>query len=206
MNTHSYWGYTEAAWENLPLQTRLKLTKQHIYERESAEMKMDCAKMSSLDCCEAAVPKCPYKGPKVKYEEVEKENNMNTSIQVAVNDDNTKRYLKDRLYVVTANKRVALRVKFGMADADSPRTLEDFFQRIKDGKYVVAKDDMKRRSYEPALYISWRDPAIEKDENGYEAANEKLKAAETATKDAIVVLDNEKGLAALQAFEATEIA
>lgn len=213
MNTHEYFGYSIYEWGQLPFKTKLKLMQQHEDEKIMVKKQMDAYKrdsqqLVSLGCCKkATTPDYTNLVCSPVTEEVEKENNMNTSIQVAVNDDQTKRYLKDRLYAVTHEKRTALSRKFGMIDDEAPRTANELIKRITDGKYVIRKDRGDSRTYSDSLaYINWRDPAVTKDEAGFDAANDKLEKAQTAVKDQIVVLDAEKGLAALQTFEAAEIA
>lgn len=114
-------------------------------------------------------------------------------------------HLTSRLYQEQETKYDELRRAFGLQDDPYPTSYADFLQRIKDGKYVISEESLKKNPYAGYSYanvIRWRDPALKEDEDGFKAATKKLDAAYRDAEDIIVVFDEKAGLEALKAFEA----
>lgn len=130
-------------------------------------------------------------------------------------DQRQKDHLLGRLHEIKYTKRNALEVEFGLSELPRPKTPAELVAYIKEGKYVFKhEDDLSECDsgfcgnefyYSPWRYIEFRDPAVKADREGYEKAEKALEKLYDDTKDDIVVLDVEKGLAALRQFESTTV-
>lgn len=145
--------------------------------------------------------------PAYPQESPKKENNMN-AIYIDQSTTNLeaaqKSYLGDRAYTVYREKLTEMKKPFGLVNDEQPRTLKEFLARITEGKFAYDKDDFEKRQYGPEalLYlIEWRDPAVKKDKEGYDAAVAKMLKELTKVRDVIVVKNAVDGLAAVEAFE-----
>ena len=152
----------------------------------------------------------------------EKENTMNT-LNIVARADNSAQYptdqrqkdhLLNRLYEIKYTKEQALQVEFGLTELPRPKTPAELVAYIKEGKYVFKhEDDLTDNDdfggnefyYSPWRYMEFRDPAVKADREGYEKAEKALEKLYQDTRDDIVVLDVEKGLAALRQFESTTV-
>jgi hypothetical protein len=138
-----------------------------------------------------------------------KENNMSTAninvtatTAVDTTEKDQRRYLTDRLYNVRAEKRAEAFEKFNM-DTLKLKTVDEVNAALKDGTIIFDKDNASadgRIGWFCTSMLSVVNP--KRDEAGYKAADALLGKAYTDAKDKIIVLPVEKGLEALNAFEA----
>lgn len=127
---------------------------------------------------------------------VKKEEEMNTETQ------DQRNYLARQLSSVAYAKDVELMKSFGLTDDPTPRKGSELLDRIKSGKYIL-RDEKSVKWAENALsYIEWRDPAVVKDEEGFEAAEKAMQKSRLDTDRTIQIAAPADGLAALKAFEA----
>ncbi len=123
-------------------------------------------------------------------------------VNVDANPENEKRdYLRERASNTFYSISSDLEKKFGLRDDDRPATASDYIKRILDGMYVLDEKNKDKRDYDPSRYITWRNPAIKKDQTGFDAANDLLSKEKTKVEDTIAILDTKDALAAVQAFE-----
>lgn len=114
-------------------------------------------------------------------------------------------HLIERLSEATSKKLIAARKTFGMDNDERPRTAQAFVDRILAGKFVIPEDRKNSYSYDPTDYIQWRDPSIQKDEPGFEAASTTIHAASDDVMDILIVKGAEAGLAAINEFKTKTI-
>lgn len=127
---------------------------------------------------------------------VMKEEEMNTETQ------DQRYYLARQLSSVGYAKDVELMKSFGLTDDPTPCKGSDLIARITAGKYIL-RDEKSVKWAESALdYFEWRDPAIVKDQDGYEAAQKVMKKSKLDTERTIRIAAPADGLSALKAFEA----
>lgn len=186
--------------------------------------------LSFADCQPAAATpqkKCGYKVSRgcedvPTQKEETRENTMDTTAR------ETRDYLLRRLERLFCSKQEDLRKKFDLYHSPFPKSPDQLVQMIKDGKFKIAKrhtdaqiianaedngmefaDDAAKQEYLKDHftyrsiydYIEF-DDGVKVDRKGYDEAEKVLRGEYAKARDAIVVLDAEKGLAALQAFEA----
>lgn len=109
-------------------------------------------------------------------------------------------------------KKMELKKAYGLENDQFPRTAEELVKRITEGKFSIVKDksngcfdDEDEIFYGgPLDRITWRDPAIKKDYDGYVVAKKAMLAAKVAALDEIYVKSLEEGLKVLREFEATK--
>jgi hypothetical protein len=111
-------------------------------------------------------------------------------------------HLTDRLSEATEAKRSEARKAFGLENDDRPSTAKAFVDRITSGKFYIPEDRKNQYSYDPTDYIQWRDPAIKRDEDGFQKAVTALEAASDDVLDNIIVKGNDAGLDAIKEFKA----
>lgn len=112
-------------------------------------------------------------------------------------------YLKGRLNDLFCDKECALPKAFGLENDHPPHTPKEFVERILAGKFELkdkAKDTYLYGS-SPSPYITWRDPKVKVDQEGYDKAYKTLQEEFTKAKDTIVIKSPEEGLKALEKFE-----
>lgn len=114
----------------------------------------------------------------------------------------TKNHLIGRLDSVSSEKTDGLSKAYGLRDDERPKTPREFLDRITNGKFVVAEDNMNKKIYYFEDAVRWRDPAIKRDEEGFALASKKLEDARTDATDEIMVKTPEQGLDVLKAFKA----
>lgn len=125
-----------------------------------------------------------------------KEEEMNTETQ------DQRHYLARQLSSVAYTKEVEALKSFGLINDQPPRKGSELLDRIKSGKYIL-RDEKSVKWAESALdYIEWRDPAIVKDQDGFEAAVKVMQKSRLDTDRTIQIADPTDGLSALKAFEA----
>jgi hypothetical protein len=106
------------------------------------------------------------------------------------------------------DKEFALRQAYNLIEDDTPDTLKDFIQRIKDGKFITElteKEQAERKFWSTERMLEeilWQDPARKPDEAGFNAASKTLRQSYLDTADEIIVKAPEAGLEALRAFQA----
>lgn len=111
-------------------------------------------------------------------------------------------YLARQLQGVSYAKDVELMKSFGLTEDPTPRKGSDLIARITTGKYIL-RDEKSVRYADSALdYIEWRDPAVVKDQEGFEAAQKVMHKSKLDTERTIQIAAPADGLAALKAFEA----
>lgn len=133
----------------------------------------------------------------------------NTMARVYTNnlDGAQKNYLFDRLASAEKTKLNELRETFHLDDDKAPTTPKEFIERIQAGKIVLPKDadEPGRYSYysvrDFAEIINWRDPAVVKDQAGFDVAKAKLTTARREAEDVIMLQDAAAGLKAFQGFQ-----
>jgi len=131
--------------------------------------------------------------------------NVNSTVSPTYSPEQESRdYLRNRLSAAYFSKDADLERAYGLRDDSSPETPQEVVDRILAGKYVINKKEDGEYYSELLDYISWRDPAIKKDREGYDTAYKVLKAAHNKASDQVMVLSATEGLKALQEFEATE--
>jgi hypothetical protein len=152
---------------------------------------------------------CKPNPPKSKREEHQMQDirlNVNSTTSPTYSPEQESReYLCNRLSAAYFSKDADLERAYGLRNDSLPETPQEMVDRILAGKYVINKREYGDDYYGDLLdYFSWRDPAIKKDRDGYDAAHKILKAAHNKASDQIYVLSAAEGLKALQEFEATE--
>lgn len=125
-----------------------------------------------------------------------KEEEMNTETQ------DQRNYLSRQLSSVAYAKDVETMKSFGLTDDPTPRKGSELLDRIKSGKYIL-RDEKSVRYAESALdYFEWRDPAVVKDQDGFDAAAKVMQKSRIDAERTIQIAAPADGLAALKAFEA----
>lgn len=90
---------------------------------------------------------------------------------------------------------------FHLVDDDDPETAEAAVERIKSGMFQL-KDKKDRSSFAHwTNHIRWRDPTKEKDEEGYQAAYDKMKVAYKHAQQDVLCDSLDKAKAAVRKFE-----
>jgi hypothetical protein len=167
--------------------------------------------------CEASTsaPTPPCCGPSQMKEDTMYANaNYATAAIVNTTSDTERkiRYFTDRLYELRSEKSDDLREQFGIQDAKPPKTPLELIQRIKDGQFVIRKSDRERDEFDGGdvwygdawSSIRFRDPAVKRDEEGYDRGYEALDKAYSAAKDQLYAgTDPVKVLADFQAWKYT---
>jgi hypothetical protein len=112
-------------------------------------------------------------------------------------------HLVRRLRKLRDAKLDQLEIDFGLADDEAPKTFNEFIKRVKSGdiSYTGSKDEDYEHLSGVFNHIRWRSPKKKEDKAGFKAAATLLRQKYDAAKDEIIVLDLDKALAALRAFE-----
>lgn len=111
-------------------------------------------------------------------------------------------YFKMRMETIWSDQNDTLRTKFGLKDDPTPETAEDLVARIKAGKYILPEQSKKKYFYEPTRAITWRDPSVKEDQDGFDVAWKSFEAEFTKTKDTVMSGTPVDMAAAVQALEA----
>lgn len=118
-------------------------------------------------------------------------------------EDDQRAYLRDRLYTEYRTKWWELRRKYGIDKGDQPEDRFQMVEWVKKGWYTLKETDSDNDDddyYGFSYGITWGDPAIKKDTEGFKLAEEKLDKARQSTKDLIVISTPASGLKALNDF------
>jgi len=113
----------------------------------------------------------------------------------------SRQYFKNRARGIGNKKADELRKLFGLVDDDAPRTPTELVKRIMDGKFVISKEYADKDVYRPSDYIQWRDPAIVKDKEGFDAAWKLFDVATNNARDAVMALSADQAMPIVQALE-----
>lgn len=152
------------------------------------------------DACECDCEDCT---------EQEKENTMSYDTLKFRETAEGKRvqYLEERASALFYEKDSDLQKQFGLRDDDYPQEAEELVKRIQDGKFTITEKTPNNIFFGSGAFgrLRFRDPAMKRDEAGYNAAYQKLQALLQDTKDAIMIKSADEGLAAVKAFEAATI-
>lgn len=132
-------------------------------------------------------------------QEQEKENTMTMTLDLQQMD-----FFRDALRTKKDEKLEALRKQFGLTDDTTPQSEQELVDRITSGKFIL--DENSKDLYQYSLGniirgITWRDPAIKKDQAGFDAAKKTLLAAYEQAEFAIMT-DPSKGADAVNTFAA----
>lgn len=112
----------------------------------------------------------------------------------------TRNYFRGRIQSISCEIDTKLMRQFGLRNDETPADFEEFMARIQAGKYVFERDEWKKNRYW-ADYIQWRDPAVKKDQAGYDAAWNAFTKERDKTLDTVMALPADKAMAAVQALE-----
>lgn len=166
---------------------------------------------SSMPVTYAATPKVPKGcGEACQPIQNKKENNMGYANTAAVrytdesfNQEKAAReHMEDRLYGAYHTKQDDLRTKFHMRPVEI-NTIKELKDALANGTIIVYAEHLKDDhsiSWGWGDYLTAKDK--DRDEAGYKLADGLLDTAFTKAKDTIKVLPVDKGLEALQQFEA----
>jgi hypothetical protein len=156
----------------------------------------------TLDVCVPTPCKAPGWPKAKKEEEIPMASYASAQIIADTTEKDQREFARDRIRSVKFAKNLELQKQFGLVDDTAPQTPAEFAQRITDGKYTIDKEKMDKQTYDPSRYIRWRDPSVVEDKEGFKAASEKLEAAYTEAKEAIVLSPIADVKAALDTFKA----
>jgi len=164
-----------------------------------------------VDCPLACVKSEPCPPPAIDWSGYQEGNNpMNSYATATVQAGTTetqdqRKYLEKRLHEVYSEKRDPLEATFGLIDDDAPTSASDFKDRVEKGAFTFRTGD-KYQYWHWTDLIQWRHPDRKRDDEGFKAALEDLKAARQKALDDIKIKDPETGLKAvidLQSWEPT---
>lgn len=128
---------------------------------------------------------------------------MSDILQPQTDLEKSRHYLRGRVGDIRSDFDDEARKAYGLEDMDAPATPTELVKRIQDGLFVIEDSNKDRHSYGyAASYITWRDPKVKKDTEGFEVAIEKFEKLQTKTLDAINILTPEEGLKAVEKLEA----
>lgn len=116
-----------------------------------------------------------------------------------------KQYLRARTNDVEFKKLNELRKAFGLVNDEPPTNFIELLDRIAKGQYILDEAKAKKSRYDVLAGVTWRAPALKEDRDSFDKAEKILAALTTATQDAVTVKSEADGLAALQAFETTNL-
>lgn len=113
-------------------------------------------------------------------------------------------YFLGRIAETSNNKLLDAQKTFGLRNDESPKTARELIKRIKDGLFVLPleKDDVKNVWLSAYDRITWRDPAIKEDHDGYNEYESKVFDHAQTARDAIMASVEPKDWhKAIQSFE-----
>lgn len=197
--TYQSWSVTERRkWRKAQEKTPEYQRRLAEYEQPMVEETMSDFYDDDLDDCDCEICKPnPYK----------KGNTMNYAAAVNTSplptDQKQREYLLDRLTDIQIEKSSDLHKFFRLDPVKSPRSFNEFIEKVKSGDVSFNgkdKDEKYYSLYTLLSFVRWaKDP---EDRDGYNAATKKMDEAVAKTKDIIVIKSPEDGLKALEAFEA----
>lgn len=154
-----------------------------------------CYAQPSMATLECATPK--------------KEKNMNLNIE-QTHTRNLEAESRDHFNVQImdhySQRHYDLRKEYGLDNDPAPTTPEELIERITKGHYILPEKN-KRNPYHSRLdHFIWRDPKVEKDEEGFEKAMDKLRKARDEAVNALMsTLDVEGFAKALKRFQEAKV-
>lgn len=216
---------SEPKWEDLGYSTSFSI-EQTITVDETMNNKewiWDKAMRNSLDCC-ANVPKkglraqecakstatevAPISGwqlcvNSIKESSMESDMNYNTTTTTDYGFAETRKYLLNRLSLLEGEKYGEAEAKY-LPTTKPPKNGKELREYIANG-WIVTKvpDDTQFNWDSPLHYMEFQDPSKPRDQDAYEKATGLIAKGKIEAKDAIMVLPQAEGLAALKAFETT---
>lgn len=114
-------------------------------------------------------------------------------------------HFTERLSTIQDHAYTALEEKFGMRNSPRPETAQELVDTIKSGKFILNNETKDKYHYtwtDLMHAITWRDPKIEKDAEGFKKATDKLAAVWNTARDAIYS-DPSKGAEVVAEFKKT---
>lgn len=182
-----------------------------------------CVSPISLGCCTTAptpwVPAIPkigkaYCGPQqeqgnnpMNYDYNSKTAYASAAITQADPDQPKRDYLVGRLQTTYYTKESDLRSQFGLEDDAAPKTPKEMADRIAAGKFVIrgteyedAYEDGERYFY-PSEALSWRDPTVKEDHDGYITAIGAMNKFRIGLLDIVKVKDLDAAFDTIKALE-----
>jgi hypothetical protein len=111
----------------------------------------------------------------------------------------------NRMYDVKCEKEEALRHEYGMKNDERPSTAKELVARILAGLYVMRDEYADYDCYNPVEYITWRDPKVVKDIEGFKVALKALEKKYVETVDKIYISTGEEALKLFNKFEDLKI-
>lgn len=185
-------------------------TQFHVYDfyEGTINCPVQFSSLNSVPTTTACVPMAP-KGKKMSYcDDCECEYSDKRPVETQQRE-----YLLSRLSESLHTKDRDAHSTFHLNDDAKPSDGEELVNRIKSGKFVLDLDVIKAAKDGEVFYnhigsllgISWRDPAVPADKDGYTAFEKKLNKSFQDTRDTINIVSPADGLAALKAFESSTI-
>lgn len=117
-------------------------------------------------------------------------------------DQIQKKFLKSQAYAEYDRQISKLRKQFALEDDERPKTLAELIKRFQDGKFYVNPLELDIPAGRYAMdYIRWRDPENMPDGAGYKAAKDLLDAKLKNASYAVMLKDNDAGMAAVKEIE-----
>lgn len=120
-------------------------------------------------------------------------------------EQNQRNYLERRIIDVQEDKDIELNRVFGLSDDESPKTAEEFVQRIQDGAFTL-RDKMNSWGHTFHDRVRWRKPDVVEDRAGYEAAEKRLDAAKDTLVDQARLYSIAEATKAFEAFKSANFA
>ena len=111
-------------------------------------------------------------------------------------------HAQNRVSSIFYQKNGELRKMFHMDPDDRPTTGKELVERITAGKYSLKNEEDLKNNFVWSIldYITWRDPAVKMDEEGYKTAKAELEASYNVASDAATLGDAAAALAAINTF------
>ena len=151
------------------------------------------------DCNEAPAKAMPCK--KNKKEEIPMSAYSSATVITADSiEAKQRKTLASALYDAFRDKVNAAKKQFGLLSDQAPETIKEMIQRIKDGKFSIKAD--QDDAYAGAFWyaISWKDPSVTVDKDGYKAARAQLEKDYKALELRIAVLPIADALTAVETY------
>lgn len=165
-------------------------------------------KTNSLDCCAktpapvavASIPAHPWNALNIPNS-MESDMNYNTTTTL---EADTRKYLLNRLERLEGAKYGEAEAKY-LPVTENPKTGKALKDALDGGWLkVTVRDDDKIGTWDNWYhYVELQDPSKPRDRDAFEKATGLIAKGKTEAKDAIMVLTQADGLAALKAFEGT---
>lgn len=158
--------------------------------------------ISIADCSESKWPATALSETETLYQKLNKEKEKKGNTMYEDFENPERGYLDRRLSALYSKKDSELTKHYNLYPTP-PESIEEAVERFTSGAFTM-KPKEDRAYYSWTGQFTWDDPKNPPNRAGYNAATDKLNKAYNDTRDTIKVLDAEKGLEALKAFEATD--